>query len=410
MAIYRHATQKLIKPGSNDPKIKPRVGILHVDAGDATSLYDYFLRRSGGIESHFHIPKKYKIEQYRDTDYEADANYQANPFALSFETQGLGKGKWNAHQIAEIKAAMIWCYRKHKIPFRKVTSWNDPVGGWGYHTLFGAPSKWTPVPKSCPGPDRIIQFHSELVPWLEEQDFILRHSSKAMDVDIQHTSLQFNDTLKQKKTSVEVMFSLGSNVVTWTEAGDNNDLYALVQEVGEKYGYDVWAHPNGDGVAVHRKFGKILEKGYDPGAPAIKGNPRGIAWVTVQVGKETMTFGSVHYFALSRVKNYRRWRAGNKKIAAAAGSFVERAGEGRKLVFLNGDFNMDDRKVDVFFGGPLLTCWDELDKYPGTHGKRTIDAVASFVKDVRVECISAKTIIIDDFLDHKTVLAKYRIK
>lgn len=166
MALIDFATKKLIPPGANDPRIEARIGILHVDAGNAYDLHDFFKNRSGGIESHGHIAKDGKLFQYRDTGWEADANYKANPFALSWETQGYGEGEWTAQQLATIKRVMLWCREKHGIPLRKVTSWNDPRGGWGYHTLFGAPSQWTPVAKSCPGPDRKKQFHDILVPWM----------------------------------------------------------------------------------------------------------------------------------------------------------------------------------------------------------------------------------------------------
>jgi hypothetical protein len=34
--------------------------------------------------------------------------------------------------------------------------------------MWGAPSEWTPVSKTCPGKGRIAQFHDVLVPWLAE--------------------------------------------------------------------------------------------------------------------------------------------------------------------------------------------------------------------------------------------------
>jgi hypothetical protein len=165
MAQIPFAKKQLIKPGANDPRIEARIGILHVDAGNAYNLHDYFENRSGGIESHGHIPKDGSLFQYRDTGWEADANYKANPFALSFETQGYGEGEWNDLQIAMIKRVMLWAVKEHGIPLRKVTSWNDPRGGWGYHIQF---PQWHPNPKSCPGPDRIKQFNNVLVPWMAE--------------------------------------------------------------------------------------------------------------------------------------------------------------------------------------------------------------------------------------------------
>lgn len=169
MALIPFAEKKLIPPGDNDPHIVARIGILHVDAGNAESLYDFFKNRSGGIESHGHVRKDGVLEQYRDTAFQADANLDANDFALSFESQGFGAGEWTAAQLATIKRIMLWARDVHGIPLRKVTSWDDRTGGWGYHTLFGAPSHWTPVAKSCPGPDRIKQFNDILVPWMKAQ-------------------------------------------------------------------------------------------------------------------------------------------------------------------------------------------------------------------------------------------------
>ena len=165
MALVPFADKQLIKPGVNDPRVEVRIGILHVDAGNAYNLHDYFADRSGGIESHLHIPKNAHLFQYRDTGWEADANYKANPFALSVETQGYGEGEWTDLQIEMIKRVMLWAVKEHGIPLRKVTSWNDPRGGWGYHIQF---PQWHPVAKSCPGPDRIKQFNRILVPWMAE--------------------------------------------------------------------------------------------------------------------------------------------------------------------------------------------------------------------------------------------------
>lgn len=165
MALVPFADKQLIKPGVNDPRVEVRIGILHVDAGNAYNLHDYFADRSGGIESHLHIPKNAHLFQYRDTGWEADANYKANPFALSVETQGYGEGEWTDLQIEMIKRVMLWAVKEHGIPLRKVTSWNDPRGGWGYHIQF---PEWHPVAKSCPGPDRIKQFNRILVPWMAE--------------------------------------------------------------------------------------------------------------------------------------------------------------------------------------------------------------------------------------------------
>lgn len=167
MPVPPFAVKRLIPPGANDPRINARIGILHVDAGNAESLYNYFNGRSGGIESHGHIKRSGLLEAYRDTAFQADANHKANDFATSWETQGFGEGIWSPEQLATIKRIMLWSVKADGIPLRKVDTWNDPKGGWGYHIMFGAPGPWTPVSKACPGKDRIEQFHDILVPWLK---------------------------------------------------------------------------------------------------------------------------------------------------------------------------------------------------------------------------------------------------
>lgn len=168
MAICPFALKRLIPPGTSDPQISPRVAILHVDAGNASSLHDYFKNRSGGVESHFHIRKDGAIEQYRDTNFEADANYKANPFAISIETQGWGEGEWTTQQITSIKRLLVWLNSVH--PAIKLRKIEDAFGsGVGYHTQFGAPGPWTPYAKSCPGANRIRQYNSMIVPWMTKR-------------------------------------------------------------------------------------------------------------------------------------------------------------------------------------------------------------------------------------------------
>ena len=173
MPVPPFAIKKLIAPGTSDPRIDVIHGvILHVDAGNATSLYDFFKNRSGGLESHCHVRKDGTVEWYRDTDYEADANYKANSFMvsnkrhgyLSVETQGKEAGEWTDAQIASIKKIIDWAHDTHGVPFKVCESTTGR--GIGYHTLFGSPSAWTPVAKSCPGPDRKEQFSNVIKPWL----------------------------------------------------------------------------------------------------------------------------------------------------------------------------------------------------------------------------------------------------
>lgn len=177
---YPHARLRLIPAGSSDPPIIPVGVILHVAVSEAASLHDYFAGRSGGIESHAYITRGGVFEQYREFTREADANYRANSFVrdgrrygfLSVETQGLERGRWDPPQLDAIKAFLVWAAREYDFPLRPCPG--PYAAGVGYHVMFGAPGPWTPVAKTCPGPDRVRQFHEVLVPWMaggaEEDD------------------------------------------------------------------------------------------------------------------------------------------------------------------------------------------------------------------------------------------------
>lgn len=162
MALCPFAIKRLI-PSTVDGPIKPRLAILHIAVSEADSLYDYFSNRSGGIESHFYIRRDGTIEQYRDTALQADANWRANDFAVSIETQGMGEGEWTPQQLASIKRLLEWLSTVHPIPLVVPTTWDG--SGVGYHILFM--DEWAGKPRSCPGPDRIKQFNAVLVPWMK---------------------------------------------------------------------------------------------------------------------------------------------------------------------------------------------------------------------------------------------------
>lgn len=168
MPWYPDAVKRNIPPGDNDPSIKgnQRIVVLHVADSNVDSLHDYFNGPSGGVESHFYVRKDGTLDQYRDTDWQADANLDANNFSVSIETQGLAAGTWTDSQLVTIKELLLWLHEQHPgIPLIVCTAWDGH--GIGYHVMWGSPSHWTPVAKSCPGPERIKQFENDITPWLQ---------------------------------------------------------------------------------------------------------------------------------------------------------------------------------------------------------------------------------------------------
>lgn len=181
MSLYPGARHRLIPAGGTDPRIRPIGVILHVDGGNAKSLYNYFNGPSGGIESHLHIAKSLEdggVEQYRDTEYEADANYRGNSWDeaierlgfISVETQGTGAGEWTPYQMQEIKKFLRWASEEHRFPLRVAPGYRS--AGVGYHIMFGTgmgTNSWSNASgKICPGPGRIKQFREDIVPWMAQ--------------------------------------------------------------------------------------------------------------------------------------------------------------------------------------------------------------------------------------------------
>jgi hypothetical protein len=155
---------RLLPENTSAPRITPRLLIMHSIVGSAEGAYRYF-RDVTNLESTFIVTLGGQVWQLMDTTRQADANYRANPFAVSVETEDNGdpdSEPWTGPQLD----ALVWlaeeCHRVHRVPLRRADRWDG--SGLGYHTLFGAPSPWTPVSKTCPGRARIRQFDQVLLP------------------------------------------------------------------------------------------------------------------------------------------------------------------------------------------------------------------------------------------------------
>lgn len=165
MAVFTYpgAVQRPLPEAHKQPRIRPTQVILHTIVGSAKGAYGYFLN-SSSLESHLIVNFSGEVWQLVPFDRSADANRTANrrsdgTGAISIETEDDGTPEdtqWTEAQCRSIVAFIVWACREYGIPARICRTPSDP--GIGYHTLFGAPSAWTPVSKSCPGRARIAQF------------------------------------------------------------------------------------------------------------------------------------------------------------------------------------------------------------------------------------------------------------
>jgi hypothetical protein len=176
MARYDKATWRPLSDNATEPPIIPIGVIWHSAASKAWTLWGFFQFNSN-LESHFYIRVDGTVEQYMDTEKCADANYKANIFTgadgrrygfISVETQNTSddhdSDRFTPAQVRAMVELFDWAVDTHGILRRWCPT--PFSGGFGYHTLFGAPSAWTPVSKSCAGRARNIQLRDEIAPLL----------------------------------------------------------------------------------------------------------------------------------------------------------------------------------------------------------------------------------------------------
>lgn len=156
-------SHKLLPEWNRQPRITPTTIIDHSIVGSALGAWYYF-RDTTGIESHFIVRGARSgsadghIWQLMDTGRQADANLNANAFAISIETEDNGDPDdfpWSRAQLASLR----WLHAKLRavhstIPRRRCPSARG--GGLGYHTMWGAPSAWTPVPGKLLALDTLV--------------------------------------------------------------------------------------------------------------------------------------------------------------------------------------------------------------------------------------------------------------
>lgn len=235
-----------------------------------------------------------------------------------------------------------------------------------------------------------------------------------------HASMQFSDTPRQKDHDYDAVLSRGYEWVTGTEALQQ-DAKSALREAAKKHGYRVWIPAGQDSwIAVSRKIIKgkwsTFYSGHIIPGKAGRNAAKGVVTVTfkhVELG--WITVGASHYMTKGRVKDkrplFRTYTALNRKLARAISKRLHKQAKGGRKSFYGGDQNMVDSYEDTFFGGPIVSCWDELNKYPNT-GHGNIDVIARAKRDGKVRCVGAKAFTDKQvFLhtDHYLIEATYEV-
>lgn len=187
MARYPGATWRPLSAGFLPGKrliAHNRVNI-HAQAGRG-SLFGYY-NRSGRVSSHFWISQAGAVEQYVDTDYQAEADRDGNDATISIEHEGSGAEPMTGPQLAASIALIAWLCDTHGIP--RQLARDSKIGpssrGISWHRLGvdgnfpAAPSRYagrrqlgggmrysTATGKVCPGNQIIDQIHDVILPAL----------------------------------------------------------------------------------------------------------------------------------------------------------------------------------------------------------------------------------------------------
>jgi len=173
MARCPFAHWEPLPANAKQARMTPRLSIAHtaVDAPGPTDLFGWFAQ--SGLESHFFVHLDGALTQYMDTNVVAEANYKANNFAVSYETEDEGHpgdSPWTNPQVATILRLNDWLCTVHPIPRRQADRWDG--AGLGWHSMWGVNTRtnmginpWTTaVGKTCPGAPRITQMRSLIIP------------------------------------------------------------------------------------------------------------------------------------------------------------------------------------------------------------------------------------------------------
>jgi N-acetylmuramoyl-L-alanine amidase len=148
----------------HEPPITMRTVVHHSIVGSAEGAWQYFASGTA-LESTFIVKKSGYFWQIMSLGEQADAQFRANAFAGSIETEDNGNPDTDPWTPAQIDT-LVWLSLEMRrlrpaIARRKCRTWDD--AGLGYHSLF--PGQWSNVPgKTCPGRIRIRQWGSTVLP------------------------------------------------------------------------------------------------------------------------------------------------------------------------------------------------------------------------------------------------------
>lgn len=239
---------------------------------------------------------------------------------------------------------------------------------------------------------------------------------------LQQASRQFSDRLSRQAEDLDVILSRQAHVTGFTETG-THELAKLVRRKATEHGMR-FVDGKGDGCFAVRRDLQVLDRGSvfvnpgETGKPGRAHGPRYVVWVKLGWRDEVVFVNEAHWLTGSALGPTRRRM--HVDMTKAVVNNVKAQARGRRLAFWMGDTNIDEQGRRSWYDpliedGRLLSCWDEVGKYPPTHEKvrRTIDIVGSYDPDRRVRLVRVDLHPDREqhtWTDHAQVSAFYAIK
>src|SRR5215207_413037 len=226
-----------------EPGITCRSFFHHSIVGSAAGCWGYFANKTS-LESTFIVHKSGYFWQCMSLAEQADAQYHANGWAASAETEDNGDPNTDPWTTAMMDTLVWLTWEVDRLcpgmSLQVLRTWDG--AGFGFHSQFGAPSNLTPAAgKTCPGTIRKRQWYEIVVP------AILGGGGKLMLDDTDKAYIEGKMTALRETIRDQDLRRLGHAIVHGAAAGSN------LQYDARRAGYE-WLEGNPGLLGLGRKL------------------------------------------------------------------------------------------------------------------------------------------------------------
>lgn len=220
---------------------------------------------------------------------------------------------------------------------------------------------------------------------------------KSYTLHLGHQSMKFSQSDDATEHDAAwMMKNVAPDIVSYTELSDAGSREAIRRACQSQGYHPILFSQTASGLAFNPEVVKLKSKDYVLGSEAVTEGPnaapkRYICWGHLKLDGEDIWYHTAHwlpYLAEGHGRVHRHNAMSRQMVAQ-----VRKHAKSDGLSFFSGDINIDDKDGDIsgynqiMRQAGLLSIWDEMKVYPGTHGgpnSRTIDVIGSYNRDKRV--------------------------